>query len=150
MKLRNILIGCGIVLVVICIGGAAIVYFGGKAVVDTIGAPITASNDFMAALIAKDYTKAYGMVIPAQQASFGGSPDGMQQLISGKGWEPTSYTFLNFQLGSDAIVNDTGVFGGSTKYVYINLRQDGGTWKILGLDVNDTAPTATAPATTAN
>ena len=147
MKLRNVLIGCGIVLIVACIGGAVALYFGGKAVVNTIGAPITASNDFMAALIAKDYTKAYGMVLPAQQSNFGGSADGMKQMFADKGLEPASYQFLNFQLlGSDAIVNDTGSFGGNTKYVYVNLRQDGDAWKILGLQVNDNPPTATPAA----
>src|SRR5258706_11491464 len=147
MKLRNVLIGCGIVLIVVCIGGAAAVYFGGKAVVNTIGAPITASNDFMTALIAKDYAKAYGMVLPAQQANFGGSANGMKDKFSSAGIEPSSYTFLNFQLlGSQAIVNDTGSVGGATKYIYINLQQDSDTWKILGFDVNDNAPTATPAA----
>ncbi len=36
MKLRNVLIGCGIVLVVLCIGGGAVLYFGGKAAVNLV------------------------------------------------------------------------------------------------------------------
>src|SRR5260221_7901341 len=146
MKLRTILIVCGIVFVIVCIGGAAVVYFGGKAVVDAFAAPITANNDFMNALIAKDYAKAYGMVSPSQQAAFGGSADGMQQLISSKQWEPSSYTFSNIQLTSGALINGSGSFGGSTKYIYIALQKEGGTWKITQLDVNDKAPTATPPA----
>src|SRR5258708_462948 len=146
MKLRNILIGCGIVLVIVCIGGAAVVYFCGKTVVDAFAAPITANNDFMNALIAKDYAKAYGLVSPSQQTAFGGSADGMKQLISSKQWEPSSYTFSNIQLTSGALINGTGSFGGTTKYVYIALQKERDTWKVAQLDVNDNAPTATAPA----
>jgi hypothetical protein len=143
MKLRNILIGCVIVLIIACIGGAAALYFGGKAVVDAFGPPITASNDFMAALIAKDYAKAYSMGAPALQADFGGSPDGMKQAFVDKGLEPTAWTFANIHITSDADVNGTGTFGGNMKYVYMTLHKDGDTWKIQHLQINDNAPTPT-------
>ena len=136
-----------IVLVVACIVVAGLAYVvAGPAIsglINAVAAPITASNDFMNALIAKDYTKAYGMVHSSQQSSFGGSPEAMQQQFSTQGLQPTTYKFANVQVGTDALVNGTGTFGGNTKYVYISLRKDGDTWKILGLDVNDNAPTAT-------
>jgi hypothetical protein len=65
-------------------------------VINAVAAPITANNDFINALIAKDYTKAYAMVHPSQQTSFGGSPEGMQQTLSERGWEPSSYTLDRF------------------------------------------------------
>lgn len=43
----------------------------------------------------------------------------------------------------DAIVNGTGTFGGKMRYVYLSLKKNGDAWKILGLEVNDNAPTAT-------
>src|SRR5260221_7238383 len=86
------------------------VFSGNEAAFNTIAAPITTSNDFMTALIAKDYAKAYDMVIPDQQSAFGGSADGMQQLFSSKGIEPSSFTFTNINIGSDAVVNGTGTF----------------------------------------
>ncbi len=143
MKLRNVLIGCGIVLVVLCIGGVAVFLVVLKPAAEALVAPITTSNDFMTAVITKDYTKAYGMVLPAQQANFGGSPDGMQQMFSSKGLEPSDYKTAGINITSDAVVNGTGTFSGTTKYVAIRLQQDSGTWKILGLSVNDNPPTAT-------
>src|SRR5262249_37336136 len=97
----------------------------------------------MTAVKAQDYAKAYNMVHPSQQADFGGSPDGMKQKFSAAGWEPTTFTLTNINVSGDATVNGTGTFGGSQKYIYIYLRKDGDTWKILGLGINRTAPTAT-------
>lgn len=133
-----------IVAAVVCIGAVFVV--AGPAIgnlVNALAAPISASQDFMNDLIAKDYTKAYGMVHPEQQESFGGSPEGMQQLLGDNNMLPSSFTFANVQVGTDAIANGTGTFDGKTKYVHISLRKSGDTWKIIGLEVNDNAPTAT-------
>src|SRR5882757_3012401 len=101
--------GCGrriltavIVLIIACVvlGGIAYVVAGpaiGK-LINAFAAPISANNDFMTALIAKDYTKAYSLIHPSQQASFGASPDGMKQMFGTNGWEPSTYTFSNIQL----------------------------------------------------
>jgi hypothetical protein len=129
-------IACGIVSYVVA--GPAIMN-----VFNTLAAPLTASNDFMAALVAKDYTKAFNLVHPSQQEAFGGSPEGLEQLFTDGGLLPASYNLVYVQVGEDAIVNGTGVFDGATKYVYVSLRKDGDAWKILGLDINDNPPTAT-------
>ena len=129
---------------VVCVG--IVVVVAGPAIsnlFNTLAAPITVSQDFMNALIAKDYTKAYGMVHPSQKESFGGSAEGMQKVLSDNALEPSSFTFTYVQIIGDAIVNGTGIFGGENKYVYVNLRKDGDAWKIIGLEVNNTAPTAT-------
>lgn len=143
---RNLIIVAVVLIVgaLVCVG--VVFAVAGPAisnVFNAIAAPITASNDFMNALIAKDYTKAYGMVHPSQQEAFGGDVAGMEQVLSEQGLLPSIYTFANVQIGTDALVNGTGTFGGKTKYVYISLRKDGETWKIIGMEVNDNAPTAT-------
>jgi hypothetical protein len=143
MKLKNIVIGCAVLLVIACIAGGAFVVFGGKALLDTFGPPVTASNDFMTALTAKAYAKAYGMILPSQQAAFGGSPEGLQQLITDKQWSPSSFSLPSVHVGTGAQVNGTGVFGGATRYVYITLGKDGDAWKISSLEVSDNAPTPT-------
>ena len=133
-----------IIAAVVCVGVVFVV--AGPAIgnlFNAFAAPINASQDFMNALIAKDYTKAYGMVHPDQQANFGGSADGMEQVLSEQGIEPSTFTFANVQIGQEALVNGTGTFGGKTRYVYISLRKAGDTWKIIGIEVNDQAPTAT-------
>ncbi len=139
-----------IVLVIACLvcGVGAYVILGpaiSKAVniVADIAVPLTTSQEFMTAVTAKDYAKAYSMVHPSQQASFGGSADGMKQLFESQSMEPSTFALTNVQVGGDAIVNGTGTFGGASKYVYISLRKDGDTWKILGVNINDNPPTAT-------
>jgi hypothetical protein len=132
-----------IVAAVVCVGAVAVAWPAISNVVNAVAAPITASQDFMNDLIAKDYTKAYAMIHPSEQQDFGGSADGMQQTLSDQGITPTTFTFTNVQIGSDALVNGTGTFDGKTRYVYISLRKDGDAWKIIGIQVNDNAPTAT-------
>jgi hypothetical protein len=136
-----------IVLIVACVVCGVVGYFvvgpSVMNVVNTFAAPLTTSNDFMTALTTKDYAKAYGLVHPSQQEAFGGSPEGMQQKLDSGGMLPTTFALTNIQIGTDAIVNGTGTFNGNQKYVYISLRKDGDNWKIIGLDVNDNAPTAT-------
>lgn len=105
--------------------------------------PIETSQGFMYLLSTKDYTTAFSMIHPSAEQDFGGSPDGLAKFLSDRGMQPTDFTVLNVQVGSDAFVNGTGTFAGATKYVYISLRRDSGTWEIISLQVNDNAPTAT-------
>ncbi|MHB8625781.1 MAG: hypothetical protein ACYDBJ_01435 [Aggregatilineales bacterium] len=135
-----------IVLVIACIALAGIAYVvAGPAIINlfnAIAAPISASNDFMNDLIAKDYTKAYSLIHPSQQANFGGSAQAMQQSFSGQ--EPSSYTFASAQTltTGQTVVNGTGNFGGTTKYVTMFLQKDGDTWKIVQFGISDNQPTA--------
>lgn len=132
-----------IVAAVVCVGVIAIAAPSIGNLVNAIAAPISSSNDFMTDLIAKDYTKAFALIHPSQKEAFGNDADGMEQILSDQGITPSSYTSTNVQVGSDALVNGTGTFDGKTRYVYISLSKDGDTWKIIGIQVNDNAPTAT-------
>ncbi len=137
-----------IVLIVACLvcGGLAFVIAGPaiSSAINTLAAPISANNDFMTAVVAKDFNKAYAMIHPSQQASFGGSSDGMQKLFEGNGWLPSAYQFANIQVGdTQATANGTASFSDGSKYVYVSLQKDGSIWKILGVNINSTAPTAT-------
>lgn len=140
-----IIVVVALILGVVVCGGIALAVAGPAIsnLFNAFAAPITASNDFMNALIAKDYTKAFTMIHPEQQEAFGGDADGMEQILSEQGIEPSTFTTTNVQIGTDALVNGTGTFNGSMKYVYVSLRKDGDTWKILGIEVNNNAPTAT-------
>jgi hypothetical protein len=137
-----------IVLVVAClvcsVGAYVVVGPTVMNVFNALTAPITASNDFVNAVIANDYTKAYGLVHPTAQSAFGGSPDQMKELLTSEGLVPSNFTATNVNITGDAFVNGTGTFGGSTKYVYITLRKDGDNWKILNIEANNNPPTATA------
>ena len=106
--------------------------------------PLTAGNDFMNALIANDFTKAFGMVYPSQQINFGGTPDGMRQLFMGKGWTPSSFTSTGVAAltSGQVVVNGTGNFDGNIKYVTLVMENDGDAWKIAGFNVSTNQPTA--------
>lgn len=139
-----------IVLVIALLACAGIVWVvAGPAITNLFNAlavPLSTSNDFMTAVQAKNYTTAYGMIISSQQTSFGGSADGMQQLFEGNGWEPTDYKSTNVATytSGQTLVNGTGTFGGTTKYVSIVLQKEGDTWKIAGFSASTTPPTPEA------
>ena len=143
---RNIVVVI-IVLIVACIvcGVVGYVVVGPSImnVVNTLAAPLVTGNDFMTAVTAQDYTKAYGLVHPSQQATFGGSPEGMKQLFADRQLQSSSFALSNVQVGTGAKVSGTGTFSGNSKYVYLYLEKDGDAWKIARIEVNDDAPTAT-------
>ncbi len=135
---RNILIIVGVLVLacVVCVGGAFIV--AGPAIGNVFNSVVgitTSATDFMTALKNNDYTKAYNMVVAEQQQSFGGSPDGMQQLFESKGWnEPTNWTFSNTNVNNDQAVlsGDVNFKAGGSKRLEVNLKKSGDTWKIMG------------------
>src|SRR5579859_2804408 len=65
-------------------------------------AAVSEVNDFMSALIAKDYVKAFQMIHPSQQIAFGGSPLAMRLVLEAKGLEATSFTLTNIHVDLDA------------------------------------------------
>jgi len=132
-----------LVAALVCVGIIVVAAPSIGNLVNAIAAPITASNDFMTDLIAKDYTKAFALIHPSQKEAFGSDADGMEQILSEQGIVPSSFTATNVQISGDALVNGTGIFDGAKKYVYVILSKDGDSWKIIGIQVNDNAPTAT-------
>ena len=136
-----------IILIVACVALAGIAWVvAGPTIVNlfnALAAPLNTSNDFMTAVQAKNYTKAYGLIISTQQTNFGGSSDGMQQLFESNGWEPSSYnsTDVAALTSGQTVVNGSGSFGGTTKYVTLILQKEGDTWKIAGFNVSATPPT---------
>jgi len=138
-----------IILIVILVILAALAYvLIGPAitgVVNSLSGATTANNDFMNAVVAKDFAKAYSMIDPAQQAAFGGSADGVQQLFASAGGPPSSYTFSSVATTTTldaAVVVDSGNFGGTTKYISLILQKHGTTWNIAGLTITNSPPTA--------
>src|SRR5258708_13042188 len=85
-----------IVLCVVCVVGVLVV--AGPAVSNLINAataPISASNDFMNAVMANDYAKAYGMIDPSQQSAYGGSAEGLNQTLTHTRLVPTKFASNN-------------------------------------------------------
>lgn len=143
---RNILIGCA-VLIVVCVVLAGIAFaVAGPSITkifNAVAAPLTAGNDFMTAIVAKDYTKAQGM-LSADLKSKITSGDDLKQAIIQQGGEVSNYSSSGFQFNDTAaIVTGTGQANGSTLYITMALAKEGDTWKVSGYKGSTTPPTAT-------
>ncbi|MEP7284145.1 MAG: hypothetical protein ABI947_00090 [Chloroflexota bacterium] len=86
-------------------------------VVNSVAVPLLKANDFMPLLEAKDYAKAYSYIDPSQQASFGGSADGLRTTLTGLDLaEPSAHTLSNINVNNgDAVAIGTVTFGGTIK-----------------------------------
>jgi hypothetical protein len=135
-----IILGVAVLACVVCVVVATVLTGGAIfAVFNTVAKPMTdTANDFMNAVKSNDYVKAYNMVIPEQQASFGGSPDGMKALFQQNNWvDPVDWSFTNFNVqNNEGVVSGNATFKGNVKgNLEINLRNTGNQWKIVGLRV---------------
>src|SRR5579859_77457 len=152
-RILYIIIGL-IVACLVCIGVVYLVVGPSiLKVVNTLAGPLVSTQTFFDDVVKGDYNGAYAQVHPSAQSSFGGSADGLKQALTTNGLIPTTFAVNNVQVGTNtageslAIVNGTGSFGGTTKYAYVQLKQDAGNWKITNIDVSTTAPTVTPVAT---
>src|SRR5258707_2857859 len=95
---RNILLACG-VLVVICLVLVGIAFaVAGPAITkvfNAVVAPVTAANDFMTAVVAKDYTKAQGLLSADLKSKITTAGD-LKQAIIEQGGEPASFTVSGY------------------------------------------------------
>lgn len=143
---RNILIGCG-VLIFVCLVVVGIAFaVAGPSITkifNAVAAPLTAGNDFMTAIVAKDYTKAQGMLSTDLKSQLA-TGDALKQVVVQLGGEPSNFTANGFNLsGTTAQVNGTSLVNGTTIYISLVLTQEGDTWKIAGFHGSATPPTAT-------
>jgi hypothetical protein len=140
--LRNIIIGVLVALFacVLCIG--VVFAVTGGAILNAVnGLQVVGdrANEFMTALKADDYNKAYSLVVKEQQQAFGGSPEGMQGVLEGLHLnDPSDWKFPQFNAqNNQAIVSGTATFkDGSSKEIRVDLQKSGDTWYILGYGPN--------------
>ena len=143
---RNILLACGVI-VVICVVLAVIAFLvAGPSIgklVNAVVAPVTAANDFMTAVVAKDYTKAQTQ-LSADLKSQIATGDALKQFVMQLGGELSSFNSNGYNLsGTTAQVSGTGLVNGTTVYITLVLTQEGDTWKIAGIHGSTTPPTST-------
>lgn len=116
-------------------------------VVNTLAGPLVSTQTFFDDVVKGDYNGAYALVHPSAQTQFGGSADGLKQTLTTNNMVPTAFTVSNVNVSNGvALVNGTGAFGGATKYAYVQLQQDGNDWKLMNIQLSDTAPTVTPVA----
>jgi len=95
----------------------------------------------MTAIVAKDYTKAQGMLSSDLRSKIT-TGDDLKQAIVEQGGEPTSFTASGFNFSDNAaLVTGTAQVNGSPLYITMALAKEGDTWKISGYKGSTTPPT---------
>lgn len=137
---RNLLIGGGCVVVLLCllcVGGVAV--SGGLAAFGigaAIGPAETVANSFMTGLRDGDWQQAYNQMDPALQREVG-NVNQFQQLVTRGQAVPDTWTWT-----SRNINNDLADWSGSAQFksgrsgtVELELRRSGNDWKIVSFDL---------------
>jgi hypothetical protein len=123
-------------LALLCVLGAALLAVGVGVAVKTVGSPTIASDQYYTALRNQDYATAYSYLGSHLKTVF--SQETFTQLAQER--DATSgkvvrYAYTNVPMGDPAIVNLTVTRATGTTYaVNLEMRQEGGAWKVTAFD----------------
>jgi hypothetical protein len=101
-----------------------------------VGGPTIASDQYYSAIRANNYTKAYGYLGADQQAKISREDFTRQAQQQDEAFGRVShYSYGNIPLGDPATATITVTRASGTTYtVHLELRQEGGAWKITAFD----------------
>jgi len=122
----------GIFAMLCLLGGALVWVF----VVSPIGGPTIASDQYYTAIRDQDFAKAYSYLGSDLQAKLSREDFTRQAQQQDEAFGRVSrYSYSNVPLGNPAMANITVTRASGTTYtVHLELRQEGGTWKITTFD----------------
>jgi hypothetical protein len=124
------------VFALLAILGAALLAVGVGVVVKTYGGPTIASDQYYTAIRNQDYARAYSFLGSHLKTVY--SQEEFTQAVMQR--DATSgkvihYAYTNVPLGDPATVNLTVTRADGTTYtVYLEMRQEGGAWKVSAFD----------------
>lgn len=131
--MKKILILVVGVLLVACIGIIAVAAIGGLGITQPAA---NTAEAFMNALQQGNYAAAYALCAPALQQELG-SADALQTMIENAQVKPTKWAF-----NSREVSNNQGEVKGSVTFdgnragvVRVTLENNGGTWQVIGFDL---------------
>ena len=129
---RWLWIGLGIFALLCLLGGALVWVFA----VSPLGGPTIASDQYYTAIRDNDYTKAYGYLGSDLQATLSREDFTRQAQQQDAAFGRVShYSYSNVPLGDPATATITVTRASGTTYtVQLELRQEGGAWKITAFD----------------
>ena len=121
---------------VLCVLGAVLLALGVGFAVKTYGGPTIASDQYYTALRNQDYAMAYSYLGSRLKTVF--SQEAFTQLAQERdatAGRVTHYAYTNIPTGDPATVNLTITrANGSTYSVILEMRQEGGAWKVTAFD----------------
>jgi hypothetical protein len=132
---RWVWITLGILAVVCIIGGAFLVWGLGSAI-HTVGGPTIASDQYYNAIRDKDYTRAYTFLGSGVKAGLSQEAFTQQaQQQDGAYGRVSEFSYTNVPVGDPANATLTVTRANGTSYtVHLEIRQEGGAWKITSFD----------------
>lgn len=140
--MRRILTCLAIAVIACIVLGVIAMVVAGPAITSIFNATtalVDTSTKFMTALKDQKYDQAYALISSDQQTNFGGSADGLKQLIEGNNWgKPASWNFTSFNMNNnDGVVGGDVTFSGDAnkKTLQIVLRKVNDTWNVSGLSI---------------
>lgn len=99
------------------------------------------ANVWMELIVANDWEEAYEQITEDQQESFGGSPEGMEELFASKRWDKTTAFELTEadEKENGTLVIGTADINGVTYNIEVSVVNDDDGTAILGFAVKDEA-----------
>ncbi len=132
---RWVWITLGILAVVCVIGGGLIIWSIGSAI-NTFGGPTITSDQYYNAIRDQDYARAYAFLGSDVKAALSqGAFTQQAQQQDGAYGRVSEFSYANVPIGNPANATMTVTRVNGTAYtVHLEMRQEGGTWKITAFD----------------
>lgn len=123
-------------LALLCVLGTALLALGVGFAVKTVGGPTIASDQYYTALRNQDYATAYSYLDSHLKTVF--SQEAFTQMAQQRDADDgrvSHYAYTNVPTGDPATVNLTVTRANGTTYtVNLEMRQEGGAWKVTAFD----------------
>ncbi len=128
-------IGCGALLLLVCVGIVGIALLGGLGATQPAA---DAGENFMAALKGSNYTRAYELMHPALQQKIGQAQD-LQAMIESGNVRPTQWSFSSRSIsGEEGTLDGSVTFNGNREgAMHLELAKAGSDWKIIGFNLKE-------------
>jgi hypothetical protein len=124
------------ILALVCIVGAALLAFGLGMAVNTYGGPTIASDQYYTAIKNQDFAKAYTFLGSHLKTVYSQEEfTQMAQERDAAAGKVNHYSYANIPAGdpTTAILTVTRA-NGTTYTVHLEMRQEGGVWKVTAFD----------------
>ncbi len=130
---KKVVLIIGAVLLVCCVGIVAVAGLGGLAALGATQPAAQAGENFMSALKAGDYSKAFDLCDPALQSELK-DVQGLETMITNGNVQPNSWKFTSRNVdNSSAKLEGSATFTGDRAgTVSLELNKTGNDWKVIG------------------
>ncbi len=135
---KKVVLIIGAVLLVCCAGIVAVAALGGLAALGTTQPAAQAGENFMSALKAGDYSKAYDLCAPDLQSELK-DVQGLETMITGGNVQPSKWNFTSRNVNNDTaqVEGNVTFTGDRSGTVSLVLNKMGNDWKVTGFHLKE-------------